>query len=157
MNFVDKQNRIFNVLQFAEHRLDALFEIAAVTCAGQQADPYRAKDHRIFQNIRHFAVDDFFGEAFRNRGFTNAGIADIKRVVLAAAAENLNRSVDLLVAADQRIDLALLRLLIEIDAISIERFRAGFGLRMKILPRRAEFSRRACLASALSQYRAKCN
>src|SRR5207253_8580383 len=45
----------------------------------------------------------------------------VERVVLLPPAENLNGAVDFLLAADQRIDLAVLRLLVEVDAISFQR------------------------------------
>src|SRR5690606_10018671 len=45
-----------------------------------------------------------------------AGVADIDRVVLRAAAQHLDRAAQFGVAADQRVDLAGARLLVEIDA-----------------------------------------
>jgi hypothetical protein len=46
------------------------------------------------------------GQAFGDGGLADAGIADEQRVVLAAAAQDLDRALDLGIAADQRIDLA---------------------------------------------------
>src|SRR5258708_51294 len=55
-------------------------------------------------------------------------VADEQRVVLLATAQHLNGAADLAFAADQRIDLALARLLVEIDAIGIERVALLLGL-----------------------------
>src|SRR5690606_15849913 len=67
------------------------------------------------------------GEALGDRRLADARIAHVKRVILGAAAEDLDRPLDLVVPADQRIDLSGRRLFIEIDAIGIERFER-FGL-----------------------------
>ena len=60
----------------------------------------------ILQHFGHLALDDALGEAFGDRRLADAGITDIERVVLGAAAQDLDRAVDLGLAADQRIDLA---------------------------------------------------
>ena len=41
-----------------------------------------------------------------DRGLADAGLADEQRVVLAAAAQDLDHALELVLAADQRIDLA---------------------------------------------------
>src|ERR1700719_363072 len=70
----------------------------------------------------------------RGQPSRHARIADEQRVVLLAPAQDLNGAVDLLVAADQRIDLAVARLLVEIYTVIVERialllrFLAGFLL-----------------------------
>ena len=73
-------------------------------------------------------VDDALGEAFRDRGLADAGFTDEQRIVLLPAAENLDRAVDLGIAADDGIDLALTRLLVEVDAIGIERLALFLGV-----------------------------
>src|SRR5690606_15625992 len=87
-------------------------------------------DYRFLQNLGHVALDDLARESLGDRGLANARGAHIKRVVLAAAAEDLDRAVDLVAAADQRIDLAGLRLLVEVDGELVER---GFLLVLRTL------------------------
>ncbi len=58
---------------------------------------------------------------FGDRGLADAGFADVERIVLLPPAQHLDGAVDLLLAADQRIDLAVLGLLVEVDAIGFER------------------------------------
>ena len=55
------------------------------------------------------------GEAFDDRGLADAGLAGQDRVVLAAAHQDVDDLADLLVAADDRIDLALARPLGQVD------------------------------------------
>src|SRR6185312_17137221 len=83
---------------------------------------------RALEHVRHLAIDDAAREPYRDRGLADAGFADEQRVVLLAAAEHLDRAADLAIAADQRIDLAVLRLLVEVDAIGLERVALLLGL-----------------------------
>src|SRR5205814_2931180 len=98
-----------------------LLEVAAVARAGQQRAHVEGEYGGVLQHVGHFAMDDAAGEPFGDRGLADTGLADVKRVVLLPPAENLNGAVDFLLATDQRIDLAFLRLLVEVDAISFQR------------------------------------
>src|SRR6202041_2171923 len=80
------------------------------------------------QPLGHFPVDDALGEAFRNRGLADAGFADEQRIVLLPAAQYLDRPVDFGVASDHRIDLAVAGLLVEVDAIGLERLTLLLGI-----------------------------
>ena len=60
------------------------------------------------EHVRHFAVDDLARQALGDRGLADAGVADQQRIVLLPAAEDLDGAADFGVAADQRIDLAVL-------------------------------------------------
>ena len=73
-------------------------------------------------------MHDAAREPLRNRGLADAGLADEQRIILLPPAQHLNGAVDLGFAADQRIDLAVARLLVEVDAIGIER--VAFLLRL---------------------------
>ena len=72
------------------------------------------------EHFGHFALDDLARQALGDRGLADAGIADEQRVVLLPAAEDLDGALHLGLAADQRIDLAVRRLLVEVDAIGLE-------------------------------------
>ena len=64
-------------------------------------------DALVFHRVRHIAGNDAAGEALDDGGLADAGLADEHRVVLGAAGEHLQHAADLVVAADDRIDLAL--------------------------------------------------
>ena len=66
-----------------------------------------AIDAAVAQRLGHVAGDDALGEALDDRGLADAGLADQDRVVLGAAREHLDHAADLLVAADDRVELAL--------------------------------------------------
>ncbi len=54
-------------------------------------------------------LGDFLGEAFDDRGLADAGFAEQYRIVFRPAAEHLDDALDFVMAADDRIEFALLR------------------------------------------------
>jgi hypothetical protein len=63
----------------------------------------------------------FAGQALGDRGLAHTRITDEQRIVLLPAAKHLHGAHDFLFAADQRIDLAVARLLVEVHAVRVER------------------------------------
>ena len=61
------------------------------------------------QVLRHVAGDDLLRQALDDRRLADAGLADDHRVVLGAPVEDLHHALDLVVAADHRVELALAR------------------------------------------------
>ena len=70
---------------------------------------------------RHVAAREPQREAFDHRGLADARLAGEDRIVLAAAHQDVDDLADLLVAAGDRIDLALARLLGQVDRELLER------------------------------------
>ena len=115
-------------LELLDDLLEALLEVAAIARAGEQRAHVEREHGRVAQHVRHLAVDDAARQAFGDRGLADAGIADEQRIVLLPAAQHLDGAADLGLAADQRIDLALARLLVEVDAIGFERVALLLGV-----------------------------
>ena len=128
MDLVDEQDRARIVLDLLHDGLQPLLEVAAIARAGEQRAHVEREDGRVLQHLGHLALDDLAGEAFGDGGLADAGIADEQRVVLLPAAEHLDGAQHLLLAADQRIDLAVARLLVEVDAVGVERVLARLAL-----------------------------
>ena len=85
-------------------------------------EPMSSAISRLFlQALGHVALDDAPGEALDDRGLADAGLADEHRVVLGAARQHLDDAADLLVAADDRVELALAGVLGEVAAVLLER------------------------------------
>ena len=82
----------------------------------------------VAQALGHVAVDDPLGEALDDRGLADAGLADQHRVVLGAAAEDLDHATDLVVAADHRVELALRRGLGQVAAVALKRLELVLGV-----------------------------
>ena len=75
---------------------------------------------RSLQRVGHVAGDDALGEALDDRRLAHARLADQHRVVLGAAREDLDHAADLVVATDDRVELALLGRLREVAAELLE-------------------------------------
>ena len=58
----------------------------------------------------HVAGHDALGQALHDRGLADAGFADEHRVVLGATGQHLDDAADLVVPADDRVELAFARL-----------------------------------------------
>ena len=80
------------------------------------------------EHLRHVAHDDAARQALGDGRLADAGIADEQRIVLLPAAQHLDGALDLRPAPDQRIDAAGPRLLVEVDAIGLERIGAALLL-----------------------------
>jgi hypothetical protein len=126
VDFVDEKDGALFRLEFADNGFEPLLEIAAIAGSGKERAHVEGENGGVREHIRHLAADNAQGEAFGNGGLADARVADIERIILRPAAENLDRPLDLGLAADQGIDLALDRLLVEVDTVILERIAAAF-------------------------------
>ena len=88
---------------------------------GNQRTHVERVDRAVGEHVGDVALDDQPREPFRDRRLADAGLAHVERVVLAAAAEDLDRAFDLELPADQRVDAAFLRELVEVGGVLLER------------------------------------
>ena len=121
VDLVDEQDAAGIVLDLLHDGLEPFLEVAAIARAGQQRAHVEREDGRGLQDFGHVAVDDLAREAFRDRRLADARIAHEQRVVLLAAAQHLDGAHDFGLAPDQRVDAAGLGLLVEVDAVGVER------------------------------------
>ena len=122
VQLVDERDDLaLGVGDLLQHRLEALLELAAVLRAGDhRADVER--DHALAaQAVGDVALDDAPRESFDDRGLADARLADEHRVVLRAARQHLDDPANLLVAADDRVDLSGAGRLGEVAAVLLER------------------------------------
>ena len=87
--------------------LDPLLEITPVPGAGHHAGQLELHDPFAGQRLRDVVVHDALRQALDNRGLAHPRLADQDRVVLAPARQHLDGLLDLVVAADDRVDPAL--------------------------------------------------
>src|SRR4029453_14184465 len=123
----DLARRLVDVLQ---HGLQAVLELAAVLRAGHQRADVERDQLLTLQPFGHVAGDDPLREALDDRGLADAGLADEDRVVLGAAREHLDDAANLLVAADDRVELAAAREIGEIAGVALERLVLLLGVRI---------------------------
>ena len=107
VQLVDEQDDLaLGVLDLLEDGLEALLELAAELRAGDERAQVEPDDALVLEPLGHVAADDALGEALDDRGLADARLADQHRVVLGPAREDLDDAPDLLVAADDRVELA---------------------------------------------------
>ena len=121
MDLVDKQDRTGVFLNLGNNALQALFEIPAVLGAGDQGAHVERVDRRVQQHLGHALLRDHPRQALGQRSLADPGLANVQRVVLTPAAENLHGPLDLDLAANQRIDLAVNGHLVEVRRKLFER------------------------------------
>ena len=83
--------------------------------ATSDADVER-QDALVGERLRHVTRDDALGQALRDGGLAHARLPDQRRVVLGPARQDLDDPLDLLLAADDGIDLARAHGIREVDA-----------------------------------------
>ena len=124
VDFVDEQNRPRLGVERLEDGLEALFELAAELRTRQHRPHVQRIDFRVREHVGHVAVGDLEGEAVGDRRLADARIAHVDRVVLAAPAQHVNRALDLHLAPDQRVGLAVAGFLHQVGR---ERFQRILG------------------------------
>ncbi len=129
VQLVDEQDDLaLGVLDLLEHGLEPLFELAAELGAGDERAQVEGDDLLVLERLGHVAANDPLGEAFDHGRLADARLADQHRVVLGAAAQDLDDAADLLVAADHRVELARPRLGREVAAVLLEGLVRGLGV-----------------------------
>ena len=122
VQLVDEEDDLAGrVRDLLEHGLEPLLELAAVLRAGEQRTDVERPDALALQRLGDVAGDDPLREALDDRGLADAGLADQHGVVLRPAREHLDHAADLLVAADDRVELPALGGLGEVAAELRER------------------------------------
>src|SRR4051812_8826993 len=107
VELVDEQDDVPALGDLLHHLLQALLELAAVLRAGDEGREVQRVDLLALEQLGHVGVGDALGEAFDHRGLAHARLADEHRVVLGAAREDLHDPLDLGLAADDGVELAL--------------------------------------------------
>ena len=117
VNLVDKEDYLALLLgEIVQYRLDAFLELSAKLGARYERSEVEGEEAPALEPLRHFSVDDALGEALDDGGLAHAGFSDEHRVVLGSALQHLDGAPDLIVAADDRIQPALLGALGQVDA-----------------------------------------
>jgi len=128
VQLVDERDDLaLGLLDLVEDGLETLLELPAVLRAGDHRGEVQAEQPATLQGVRDVTVHDPLGQPLHHRGLPDAGLADEHRVVLRAPGEHLDDATDLGVAADDRVDLPLLRPLGEVDGVLLERLEGGLG------------------------------
>jgi hypothetical protein len=132
VDLVDEDDDVAAVADLLRHLLQALLEVAAVAAARDHGSQVEHVDLLVLERLGHLALDDGLRQALDDGGLADARLTDQYGVVLRAAREDLHDPLDLLLATDHRIELALAGGLGEVAAEVVEHLRAlglALGLR----------------------------
>ena len=120
VNLIDEEDRAFIFLELRQEHLEALLKVTPVLGARQQRAEIEGVDCALSHHIGYLRIDYSLRQALRNGGFADAGLTDEERVVLTAAAQHLNHTLELSFTPDQRVDQATLRLLIQVGGEGLQ-------------------------------------
>src|SRR5581483_1072536 len=121
VQLVDEQDDVVRVTELLDDLLEALLELAAVLRARDERPDVEREHALALQRLGHVTLHDAVREALGDGGLADARLSDERRVVLGAAAQDLDDALDLLLAADDRIELLRLGHRGEVHAELIER------------------------------------
>ena len=113
-----------------EHGLESILEFAAVLGSGDQRSDVECDDALVAQAPGDVTRDDALRESFDDGGLADARLADQHRVVLRATRQHLDDAAHLVVAADDRVELAAAGGVGQVAAVLLECLilRLGFGV-----------------------------
>ena len=116
------------LLDFLEDGLEPLLELAAVLGPGDQRAHVQGDDAAVLQPLGHVAADDPRRQSLDDGRLADAGLADQHGVVLGAPRQHLDDAADLLVPADDRIELVLPGHLRQVAAVLLQRLVGRLGV-----------------------------
>ena len=108
VNLVDEDDHLRVALEFLEKPLQALLELSAILGPRHQERQVEGEDAAIGEEHRHGALDQAGCQSLDDGGLPNPRLTQKQWVVLCPPAENLHHPLDLLLAADERIETAFL-------------------------------------------------
>ena len=120
VDLVDDQDDVAQLADLLDEALHAAFKLAPELGARHQRRQVQQVHLLIPQLEGHVPGGDALGQPLGNGGFAHAGLADEAGVVLLAAVQNLHHPLNLLLPADDRVQLAVPGPLAEIDAVAVQ-------------------------------------
>ena len=121
VQLVDEQDDLpLGIGHLFQDGLQPLFELTPVFRTGDQRAHVEGDDLLVLETFGHVLADDALREALDDRGLPDARFTYKDRVVLRPPREHLNDAPNLLVPADDRIQLALARELGQIATVLLE-------------------------------------
>ena len=106
VELIDEEDGVVGAAQLLDDLLEPLLELAAVLGPGDQRADVEGQHALVEEGLRNVTGDDALGQTFGDGGLADARLADEGGVVLRPAREDLDDPLDLLLAADDGVDLA---------------------------------------------------
>ena len=120
VELVDEEDAVACALNLFDDLLQALFEFAAVLGTGDERTDVERDEPLTLEGLRHIATDNALGEQLRDCSLANAWFADEHGVVLGPAGKDLDDALQLVRAANNRVELVVAGGLGEVGAELID-------------------------------------
>ncbi len=128
VELVDEKDDVAALGDLLHHLLEALLELAAVLRAGDERRQVERVDLLVLEQLGDLALGDPGGQPLDDGGLADPGLAEQNRVVLGPPREDLHDPLDLDLAADHRVELALGGELGQVAAELVEQLRGLLAL-----------------------------
>ena len=157
VDLVNDQDNVAQLFDLLDEALHAAFKLAAELGARHQGGQVQQIDLLVHQLIGHVPLGDAHGKALGDGGFTHAGLTDQAGVVLLTAVEDLDYPLQLLIPADDPIQLAVQGFLSQGNTIIFQELTLGLtglglaGLFIPALPGLLAGRRRGGLAASIAK------
>ena len=120
VNFINDENDVALTADFFNEALHAAFKLTAKLGACHKGCKVQQENLLILQLNGNTALSDALGKPLGNGRFANARLTDETGIVLLAAIENLNDTLQLFLTADHGIELTLGGTGCEVNAVVIQ-------------------------------------
>src|SRR5208283_2780287 len=117
----EEDDAAVGLLDLVQDGLQPLLELPPVLGARDQRPHVEREDRALLEALGDVAPEYALRQPLDYRRLAHAGLADQDRVVLRLAGEDPDRAADLVVAADYRVELALLGAVHEVHAVFLQR------------------------------------
>ena len=118
VQLINEEDHIALLLgQFTQHRLEPLFKFTTVFGARHQRTHIEGEHPLVLQPLGNLAIDDALCQPLGNRRLTDPGFTDEHWIILGPTLQDLNGAPYLIIAPDDRIQLAALGPLGQIDGV----------------------------------------
>ena len=107
VHLVDEEDDLAVLLHLGDDLLEAILELAAVLGARDEGGDVERPDLLAAKHVGHGAGRDELRQALDDSGLANARVTQDERVVLLTSREHLHHALDLAIAANDRVKLAL--------------------------------------------------
>ena len=111
-----------------QHRLQALLEFTAVLRASNHRRNVEGDEALVTQRFRDISRNDALGKSFDDGRLADAGLTDEDGVVLGTAGQNLDDAANLVVTANDRVELTFARHLGQVAAVLGQGLEGPFGV-----------------------------
>ena len=116
MQLIDEEDDALILAQQLQNRLHARLELTAVLCSCNEHAQLQREDDFALQKLRHVALHNALRQRLRHSGLAYACLTDNHRIILRAAAENLDNALHLLLTANHSVNMATARLQVQVAA-----------------------------------------